>query len=90
MILTKLHAQAYGLMRLKMGGVDIDALINAHAGIKYKNDHNALALLGSRLKTGSDALQATLPHDWDKNNCKGRYYAFRRWNAALIRARGRK
>ena len=89
MILTEEHAKAYGLMRLKMPGVNIDKLINLHAGIKSGDGYkNALALLQLRLKNNNgDALLATLPAHWDKHNNPKRYNAFKRWNEALIRAR---
>lgn len=92
MILTEEHAKAYGMLRLKMPGVNIHKLINLHAGIKATAGYkNALALLYLKMKNNKgDALRATLPNDWDKQNNPGRYYAFKRWNEALIRARIRK
>lgn len=92
MILTEEHAKAYGMLRLGMPGVNINRLVNLHAGIKSADGYkNALALLYLKLKNNNgDALLATLPATWDKTNNPARYYAFRRWNAALVRARVRK
>lgn len=92
MILTEEHAKAYGMLRLKMPGVDVHRLVNLHAGVKTTDGYkNALALLRLKLKNNSgDALLATLPAVWDRANAPARYFAFKRWNAALVRARAKK
>lgn len=98
MKITADHVRAFGYWRTparlralapKMGKPDIDALVNAHAGLKLDTvQHNALHLVRMRLKNGDDCLGALGLSNWDNANIPRRSYLFARWQRKLWRSLG--
>ena len=99
MRITREHVAAFGYWRTpasiralapKMQKPCIHRLINEHAGIKDKDiGINALHLLALKLRNKETIDEALTPARWDAYNIPKRYFAFRRWHAALLKARSR-